>query len=388
MTVSDDSRSRRIGAAFLRRSESGVPFTANERRLLNLVRSEGPLTRPDLARRTDLALQSVVRLVDGLIERGFLTTGEKVNRGVGQPSVPILLAARSAFTVGASVTSDAMSLVMMDLSGRVVASQHESLNGADLAIVREQMGKTLAALVASAGIERSRVFGAGVATTGYFVDRGRLNTPATMGDWALRDLEAELSQVLDMPVWIENDGNAAAVGESLFGVGRRHRSFAYLYIAAGLGGGLILDGAPVRGFRGNAGEFTGLLPVEVRQSRPNLTLLLQLLRADGVALSGIDELVSRFEIEWPAVKTWLDRTQEALNAVVSAIAAVLDPEAIVIGGRIPPSLATRLAQRANFYAAPLRDRERPFPEVVCAEAPGDAAALGAASIPLQEYFFG
>ena len=89
-----------------------------------------------------------------------------------------------------------------------------------------------------------------------------------MGDWALRDLEAELSQVLDMPVWIENDGNAAAVGESLFGVGRRHRSFAYLYIAAGLGGGLILDGVPVRGFRGNAGEFTGLLPVQARETRP------------------------------------------------------------------------------------------------------------------------
>jgi len=382
-----EPRSRRIRAAFLRRTDA-TTFTSNERRLLNLVRNEAPLSRAEIARKTDLAMQSVVRLVDGLLERGFLRTGEKMARGVGQPSLPILLAKDAAFTVGASVMQDAFSLVLMDLSGRALATAREAVDGADLKAVGARLHLAIDALVEQAGIDRDRLFGAGVATTGYFVDQVKLNTPAAMGQWALRDLEADLSDALELPVWIENDGNAAAVGESLFGVGRRCTSFAYLYVAAGLGGGLIMDGAPARGFHGNAGEFTGLLPVEMRPSRPNLGLLLELVRADGLAVSGIADLLARFDMNWPGVAAWLDRTQGPLAAIVSAISAILDPEAIVIGGRLPAALAAALADRACFYSAPVRDRERPFAKVIPAEAPGDAAALGAASIPLQEHFFG
>ena len=383
----NEVQSRRIRTAFLRRTDA-TTFTANERRLLNLVRNEGPLSRAELARKTDLAMQSVVRLVDSLLERGFVRTGEKVARGVGQPSLPILLAEDAAFTVGVSVMRDAMSLVLMDLSGRILAKDEEEIDGADLKAVGARLGEAISALIDQARVDRSRLFGAGIATTGYFVEPSRLNTPEVMADWALRDLEADLSDTLKLPVWIENDGNAAAVGESLYGVGRRCRNFAYLYIAAGLGGGLILDGAPARGFHGNAGEFTGLLPVEVRANRPNLTLLLEILRGHGLVLSGIPEMLARFDMRWPGVAAWLDQTQGALDAIVSAVSAILDPEVIVIGGRIPPSLAAAMAEHARFYAAPVRDRERPFARVVPAEAPGDAAALGAASIPLQEHFFG
>lgn len=381
-----EPRSRQISAAFLRRTDA-TTFTPNERRLLNLVRNEGPLSRAEIARRTDLAMQSVVRLVEGLLERGFVRTGEKVIRGVGQPSLPILLAEDAAFTVGASVMADAISLVLMDLSGKTLATSQEAVDGTDLKSVGARLHHAIDAMVARARIDRRRLFGAGVATTGYFVGSTELNTPTAMGDWALRDLEAHLSKALALPVWIENDGNAAAVGESLFGVGRRCRSFAYLYVAAGLGGGLILDGAPARGVHGNAGEFTGLLPLDGRPDRPNLGLLLELVRAGGEAVADVADMLARFDMGWPGVAAWLDRTQVALDAIVSAIGAVLDPEAIVIGGRLPPPLAAAMAARAQFYSAPVRDRERPFAPVVPAEAPGDAAALGAASIPLREHFF-
>lgn len=380
-------KSRKIREAFLRRADA-TTFTVNERRILNLLRQEEALSRAELARQTDLAMQSVVRLVDGLLERGFVRTGEKVVRGVGQPSLPILLAQDAAFTVGVSIMRDSMSLVLMDLAGRALGVAAEAIDGSDLQGSRGLLSAAIDRLVTDAGIDRVRVFGLGVATTGYFIDQTRLNTPEAMADWALRDLEADLSTALNLPVWIENDGNAAAVGESLYGVGRRYRNFAYLYVAAGLGGGLILDGAPFRGCFGNAGEFTGLLPIADRPDRPNLGLLLDLLRSHGVALSGIPEMLEGFDMGWPGVTAWLDQTQGPFNAIVSAIGAILDPEAIVVGGRLPQPLAAALAARAQFHAAPLRSRERPFAKVLAAEATGDAAALGAASIPLQEHFFG
>jgi predicted NBD/HSP70 family sugar kinase len=209
-----------------------------------------------------------------------------------------------------------------------------------------------------------------------------------MSEWALRDLEQEMSAAFDLPVWVENNGSAAAVGESLYGAGKRIRDFAYIYIAVGIGGGVIVDGALMRGFRGNAGEFTGVLPAAIRGDRPTLSLLLEMVRERGTPIGSISELIDRFDPTWPGVEAWLERTRGPLMAILSAIGAVADPEAIVIGGRAPRALAALIVERADYYQEKLRDLERPLPLLLAAEADGDAAALGAAALPLKQHFFG
>ncbi|WP_051938795.1 ROK family protein [Luteibacter sp. 9135] len=383
-----DTRTRRIGQAF-RRKNPLVTFTENERALLTLVRDLGPVARSVLARSMGLAMQSVVRIVESLTERGFLRIGDEAIRssGPGQPSLPVTIVPDAAYAAGASVTAARTHLVILDLLGRPVAERHCRADGAHVDDVVQLLRGELTGMLGESGIPAERLFGLGVATTGYFVGEGRLNTPAAMEDWALRDVEETLSRHLSLPVWIENDGNAATVGEKLFGVGRRYDSFAYVYVAAGLGGGVVTQGTLFRGVHGNAGEFTGTLPLEQRECRPSLARLLRLVNDAGGNLNDIDELLASFDIEWPGVDEWLATSAPVMTAIASAIGGVLDPEAIVIGGRIPPVLARHLIERTTFYAAPLRDLERPFPILVCAEAPGDAAALGAASLPFSEHFF-
>jgi len=381
------SRLRRINPAFLRRVDERT-FTDNERMILDMVRHQGPISRAEMSRNTNLTMQSVVRLVDGLIDRGLLKAGDRVVRGPGQPSRSIHLVADAAFAYGVSIMSDAVSVVLMDLSGRIHAS---AIHAVDIPVRRtvvEHVKKIFKKLAGDAGVRRERIFGVGVATTGYFVGNAEVNPPAAMEEWALVDLEEQLAEAFDLPVWVENDGSAAAVGESLFGAGQRYRNFVYIYIAAGLGGGLVVDGRLVRGFRGNAGELTGILPLDKRADRPTLSLLLKLIRERGVKIETITELVRKFDPSWPGVETWLERTGGPCSAILSAIAAIVDPEAIIIGGRVPSALARALAERSTYFSSPLRGRERPFPALLAAEVKGDAAALGAASIPLKEHFFG
>lgn len=379
--------SNRIGAAFLR-NRDGVTFTPNERLMLDLIRHGGPISRADLARQTGLAMQSVVRLVDGLVARGFVGFGDKVHKaGPGQPSRSLELIADAAYTVGVSVMTDAVATVLLDLGGRVRATSVARLDVADRGAVLAHVRGALQKLTRRAGADPARLFGVGVATTGYFVGHAQLNTPISMSAWALRDLQEEFTQTLNLPVWVENDGNAAAIGESLYGAGARYSSFAYIYLAAGLGGGVVVDGQLLRGFRGNAGEFTGLLPTDMRQDRPTLSLLLEMIAARGVHLDGIEELSQKFDPDWPGVADWIARTREPLKAIVSAVAAVVDPEAIIIGGRAPLGIARLLADDVRFYTGSLRDRDRPMPLVLPAEAGGDAAAKGAAALPLKLHFF-
>ncbi len=379
---------RRIRPEFLKRQD-GTTFIENEKRVLNLVRSNGALSRAELARQTDLTMQSVVRLVDGLMSRGFLRPGEPVQRpGPGPPGLSISLVPDAAFTFGVSIMTDAVSIVLMDLEGRVRASHVVAIDMSDRPGTIRYVATRLQKLAEEASVDPTRVFGVGVANAGYFVTRAEMNTPASMSEWALRDLEQEMSAAFDLPVWVENNGSAAAVGESLYGAGKRIRDFAYIYIAVGIGGGVIVDGALMRGFRGNAGEFTGVLPAAIRGDRPTLSLLLEMVRERGTPIGSISELIDRFDPTWPGVEAWLERTRGPLMAILSAIGAVADPEAIVIGGRAPRALAALIVERADYYQEKLRDLERPLPLLLAAEADGDAAALGAAALPLKQHFFG
>jgi predicted NBD/HSP70 family sugar kinase len=298
------------------------------------------------------------------------------------------LAPDAAFTFGVSVMTDSVSGVLMDLAGRPRGAFVDPLDVASRQAVTEHLRRRLDSCAAEAGIDRSRIFGVGVATTGYFVGGAAVNAPAGMDDWALVDLEDILAEAFGLPVWLENDGNAGAAGESLFGAGQRFRNFAYLHVAKGLGGGVVLDGQLIRGLNGNAGEFTGILPPAERAHRPTLALLAEILAERGAAPISIAEIVRNFDPNWPGVETWLERTRPALSAIVSSIAAVLDPEAIIIGGLAPKPLAAMMAERVSYYGVPTRGRERAFPPILAAEATGDAAALGAAAIPFKEHFFG
>lgn len=370
----------------LRRTEQA--YSLNDRRLLTLIRDKGPISRADLARETGLALQSVVRLVAHLMERGLVQGGEKVASGPGQPSLPISLAPDAAFSLGVSIMDDALSAVLVDLTGRIRTVAAELFDTTSRDRVASRLAEMLSDMTAKAGIDPARLVGVGVALPGFFVDGGdRINAPVAMEEWALTDIAQPLGSSLDLPVWIENDGGAAAAGESLYGVGRRHRTFAYLYIGSGLGGGLVMDGRPWRGWRGNSGEFTGLLPPVMREKRPTLALLLQMLKRRGLDLHGVGDLVRRFDPAWPEIETWLQETRDATTAILSSAAAVLDPEAIVIGGRIPVDLARRLAAEAGFFTVPVRGRDRRFPLVLPQETEGDAAAIGAAALPFLHRYF-
>ncbi len=236
-------------------------------------------------------------------------------------------------------------------------------------------------------MEQERLFGVGFGITGFFVGENRqVNPPSPLDDLALTDLDRQLGEALGLPVWLENDGTAAAVGESLLGVGRWAASFVYLYFSLGLGGGIVVDGRSVRGAHGNAGEVAGMLPASGMES-PTLELLRRMLVSDGIVFADIGSMLDRFNPHWPACDRWVERAAPAISLIVSASAALLDPDAIVFGGRQPRALAERLIAHVAIDNKPRRGRKRPEPRLVPAEAPNDATAIGAAALPLKEHYF-
>jgi len=360
----------------------------SERRVLGTAMRAGVLGQPALAKATGLAQQSISRIVKGLVEIGALTEGTRVLSGKrGQPGVSVQIVPEFAYAFGVGMMTDAVCVTLMDFAGMVTDEEHCDLPAMTRNAVLDKAEDIVGRMMAKHDIDESRVFGMGVSISGRYIGPGAIyNTPSLLDDWALIAIDRLFEERFDMPVWVENDGNAAAVGESLVGVGRLYDNFAYLFIDTLLGGGIIIDHELMQGCNGNGGEIGLLLPKNIYQ-HPSLESLRQTLGEYGVEYSAISEMINNFDCDWPGIDEWITKTRSSFSLIASALAAILDPEAIVLGGRMPRSLARRVIPHIDIYNDSRRGKPRALPRLLIAKAGGDASAIGAASLPFKEHFF-
>ena len=372
---------RKISDQFHLPSESEIKV------LGHVVRNRG-VTQPDIVGATGLSQQTVSRLVNDLIARGALRVGSRRSSGRrGQPRIELEIAPDHAYSIGVALMTDAMSVLLMDFSGNVVDYTYVEMPVMSRSAVFSRLDDVVSRMVQPLPNVRDRLFGVGIGISGYNLDgRSRYNPPRALDDWAMVEIDRLFSEALGLPAWVENDGNAAAIGESLLGAGRDYANFVYMFIAAGIGGGVISQHRLLRGVHGNGGEIGLILPRNVYQL-PTLETLLQSIRKQGVAVDGISDMLARFNPDWPGVDEWIERSRDPLSLISSSIAALLDPEAIVLGGRLPSSLAQKIIPAIELFDDARRQEPRPLPKIILSQTRVDACAIGSAMLPLEQRFF-
>jgi predicted NBD/HSP70 family sugar kinase len=368
-------------AAFTLPSES-------ESRILGHVLRQHGATQPEIVKATGLSQQTVSRLANDLVTRNALSLGERRPNGRrGQPRIEIEIAPGHAYSLGVALMTDAMSVLLMDFAGNVVAYDYLAMPVMNRKAVFARLGDVTDRFLEANMVTKDSLAGVGIGISGYCLDgHSRYNPPRALDDWAMVQIDALFSEALGLPAWVENDGNAAAIGESFLGAGRVFQNFVYVFIAAGIGGGVITNHQLSRGVHGNGGEIGLVLPRNMFQE-PNLETLLQSIRRHGVELGGISEMLANFDVNWPGVDEWVERARDPLSLIASSIAALLDPEAIVLGGRLPNALAQKIIPAIELYDDSRRSEPRPLPKLMISETQVDACAIGAAMMPLERQFF-
>ncbi|MFE9252942.1 ROK family transcriptional regulator [Streptomyces sp. NPDC007088] len=241
--------------------------------VLDLLRAAGAegISRPELAARTGLTPQAVSKIAARLRSGGLVAdAGRRPSTG-GKPATALRLVPGAAHALGVHLDRDELRTVRTDLAGTVLAAHRAPL---DLAAGAEAVVETVAqgvaavaegAAAATAGEASPAVhghepptragvlLGAGVVLPGPLDHRrGVLHRVSGQPGWDGYPLRAVLARRLGLPVVLDKDTNAAALGPALASAAR---SFAYLHLGTGLGAGLVLDGALHRGARTGAGEF-------------------------------------------------------------------------------------------------------------------------------------
>lgn len=356
--------------------------------ILEIVRRSGGIKRSSITAMTNLTQPSVHRIVDGLLEGSYLTLGQTVIEGRGKPSKGLELNPSAAYSVGISVNTDSASFCICDFRCDVI--YHEVLE-----ILPTDRARTLIALkervlraMNHVGIPRSQLIGVGFAMAGFFVPpEGYFVTPEPLRDWSLVNIEGELAALFETAVWTENNSTTGAIGEATLGVGLQYPTFGYLSFNFGFGAGIVIDGKPVFGSFGNAGEISRIFTLDEVTHRPALGELIKRLRDRNVSVSNVAELRETFDPEWPGVKVWIDEVTPHLNRAIDAMWAIFDPAAIVFGGEIPRKLGEMLIKvppSEKFWRTGVAAVE---PRRVLSNVEGDPAVIGAALIPLKELYF-
>lgn len=373
-------------------SNSTTVRGSNRLAVFERIRVHAPVTRSEIARATGLTRASVTNIVGELLREGLVREIGRRPLERGQPPVELDLVADSRYSVGVHLDRDLLSAVLVDLRGSALATRRQQIQPPSPPQAVAMIARDVRSLLDETPVARRRLLGIGVVTVGPLdLERGTVQGPPNFPGWHATPLRDLLVSELRLPVIIDNNATAAAIGEHWYGAGRYHRNFLYIYLGLGVGGGLFLDGRVYRGSGRNAGEFGHLL---VRGDEGPVSLedrvsLLALQRHLGREYADLELLDEKFEQMSPRLLTWLQDSGELLGEAVAGVDNLLDLDAVIIGGRLGPGPLAYLTDATRKVAERLRMANRPSYAVIATGRAGDeTAALGAATLPLYQAFAG
>lgn len=369
--------------------------TLNRRLMLELIRRSGGMSRAELSRETGLTAQATSKIVARLTEAGFLTEVARRTGGQGYPSRVYAIDPGGAYSLGATIEADQLTVVMLDLAGRIIAQNMTRLKDTRPDSVFGAIRDIVEAQIRTTGVARSVVVGFGLGIPGRYDARHAMLIPPSFNpDWQEVPVAKRLQDGLDMPVFWDNDANAAAIGEHFRGAGMQFQDMLYLHIGRGIGSGLILSGDVYRGGEGNAGEI-GRVPVLLPHlsSEPlrlsqvaSLKALERRLQDSASPLDDVQDIADRLRAGDRNIRAWITDASDAIAQALRVITYALDVEAVVMGGGLPNKVIDEILRGVLINLEAGLYRWNRVPSVIRGTAGPAAGALGAATLPMHAVF--
>ncbi|WP_432932876.1 ROK family transcriptional regulator [Microbispora sp. CA-135349] len=377
--------------------------------VLNSIRKARTISRVELAANTGVTAATITQVVRELMDLGLvLEVGRGASTG-GKPPTLLQLNPHARYAVGILFERNICVIVIVDLTGRQVA--RTSFPGTALLPPEQALSLVASrvdALLDAAGVDRGKVLGVGLATYGpQDREAGVLLTHQPTAEWFGYPVAPRLSEILGQPVLLDNDAAAAAMGEHWLGAVEQD-TFGCIYMASGLGGGVVVDGEVYRGISSNGVEI-GHITIDIngepcacgnygclgnyaeptaviRQAMEESSLgrQLELSPAATDVVTGFARIATAAIAGDPTARDLIERSARHLGTAAVTMTSLFDLDLIVLAG---PSFATagpiyqsvieEEVQRRTFArrAHPVR--------VVTSVSGSDAAAIGGAVLVLQ-----
>jgi|CXWL01.1.fsa_nt_gi glucokinase-like ROK family protein len=377
--------------------------------VLRLIHAQPPISRAQMAGITGLNKSTISSLVDDLLTQNLILETGSNTGGAGRPATLLEMNPQVGLIIGVELGVDFVSVAVTDFLGNIIWRRREDADPTEdqdkminqtLGIVKEAM---------AAGKKKNTHFlGLGLATPGTVDIKEGVLIFAPNLHWRNVPFGKIFSEQTRLRVFVENDANAAAIAEHLFGTARQCQDFIFVFAGVGIGGGLFLNGKLYRGKNGYAGEI-GHSPIMAEPSQTvchcgnrgcwetyaNQYSIIQRIQArlEVKRTSIIPKLIAEHNspLSIPIIKQAADAgDREAIDSFAEAghamgqglagLINIFNPEKIVIGGPLSIAgeyLLPAIKETVARHALPEIDQQV---EVLLSPFGPDASLLGAIAI--------
>jgi len=385
--------------------------SSNRSLVLRLLNSMEKVSRAQLSRITGLTKTTITNIINELLDAGIICETGTADSSSGRKPILLKLVKDALYAVGLYISRDFVYCNIVNIKGEIIKEHKGAFDFIEneqsfLSMIYENISKVLSA----SGVSTSKILGIGVASIGPLdISRGIILDPPNFRGLKLIPVVEALKEKFGLEAFLDNDMNASAIAEKLFGKGKNIANFIYVGVTNGIGAGIILDDCIFRGCNGFAGEI-GHSTVDIRGERcacgnlgclelyASIPVIVNQVKS-SVSLGAESTLGTEKDISWTQIVAAasqgdslclkaVDRLVYYLSAGLVNLVNSFDPEVIFLGHEI--------AMAGELVIKPLNEminqnvlfRNSKRVEVELSAFKEHAPCIGAPSIVLNKFFNG
>ncbi len=294
----------------------------NVQNILDILLKEDEVARVRLSEMTGLTKTTITSLTRSLIKKGIVEELTPVlnKKGVGRTVIPLTMKRDAAYTVGINLSRHSLSAIAIDTKGDVMLSKKgPSYGNIGPEKVIENLFNVLDDIFSSFPRKINAI---GIGVPGPLNrEKGIVIDPPKFYGWKNVPLSEIVKQRYEVPVWIENDANCAALAEKWYGSAKKIDSFLYVLLNEGIGMGIFTNGRIYKGFTNFEGELGHFVV-----SNGKTAVFLENHPVYEKAVNEVSH--EKFCMET------LQEVGQIIGAALASISNVLNPQCVFVGGKL------------------------------------------------------
>jgi N-acetylglucosamine repressor len=367
----------------------------NQKVLLNEIVSNSPISRARLSEITGLNKSTVSSQVNTLIEKNLIFEIGQGQSSGGRKPVMLVFNKNAGYAIGIDIGVDYINGILTDLKGNIVLDQYHHLEKPSLDRNKDVLFSIIKDLSNQIPDSPYGLIGIGVCVPGLVnTEQKVIFTPNI--DWNYQlDLKPLIEKEFQVPVFIENEANAGAYGEKVFGAAKNYDNLIYVSVGTGIGIGIVIKNDLYRGINGFAGEM-GHLTIDYNGLKCSCgnrgcwelyasekALLHTFQHNDRITSN--QELIHLANQNDPDVLMALQNFGFYLGIGLTSILNTFNPKAVIIRNEIVEALPMVINSIRNSISSRGNEQFTNSNELLLSSLGKNAPALGTTSIVIEHF---
>lgn len=371
---------------------------SNRKKILNLIAQKREYTKQNISKEIGVSIPTVISNINELIEEGLVEEAGVEGSTGGRKPIIVRFLPDSKYSFGVELSLNNVRVILINLDSNIKFDHSFHVTDfKNIDDIIEKIEKIISNVLEKKKIEYKDILGIGFSLPGTVNEECLILELAP--NIGMKNVDfSRFSQMLKVPLYIENEANCAAFGELNLGIAKKMRNLVYLSINEGMGAGIVIQDHMYKGKNKRAGELGHMTIVPngkpcncgrsgcLERYASKSALMEDYNLKSSKPLDNLKEFFSRVEKKEELAMVSLEKYISFLAIGIQNIVLILDPHYVILGGELSDFSKYYLAKLKEKVFAPNSFYDDSNLKIFTSKLKRDSSILGAALLPMQKLF--